>query len=155
METAGVPVWTPRLVRTGGFFFEDGLTLGGELLGRSDRPTAVLCGNDLQALGVYEAARLAGLRIPDDVSVVGFDGVGVTNWCGPPMTTVRPTLPRDGGGGGQPAAHAHRRTDAGAYTDRVADHAGGAGQHRASRLGLSRPPRVGRHHRRPPAETIR
>ena len=88
METAGVPV-DPRLVRTGRFFFEDGLTLGGELLGRSDRPTAVLCGNDLQTLGVYEAARLAGLRIPDDVSVVGFDGVGVTNWCGPPMTTVR------------------------------------------------------------------
>jgi LacI family xylobiose transport system transcriptional regulator len=88
METAGVPV-DPRMVRSGRFFFEDGLSLAGELLALPDRPTAVLCGNDLQALGVYEAARQAGLRIPDDLSVVGFDGIGVTNWCGPPLTTVR------------------------------------------------------------------
>jgi LacI family transcriptional regulator, xylobiose transport system transcriptional regulator len=87
METAGVPV-DPGLIRTGRFFFEDGLAMGGDLLERADRPTAVLCGNDLQGLGVYEAARRAGLRIPDDLSVVGFDDIGATNWCGPPMTTV-------------------------------------------------------------------
>jgi LacI family transcriptional regulator, repressor for deo operon, udp, cdd, tsx, nupC, and nupG len=87
METAGVPV-DPQLIRTGRFWFEDGLALGGELLGRPRRPTAVLCGNDLQALGVYEAARMAGLRVPRDLSVVGFDGIAATLWCGPPMTTV-------------------------------------------------------------------
>ncbi len=78
----------PRLVRTGRFWFDDGLALGGELLGLPDRPTAVLCGNDLQALGVYEAARQAGIRIPQDLSVIGFDGTTTALWCGPPMTTV-------------------------------------------------------------------
>jgi LacI family transcriptional regulator, xylobiose transport system transcriptional regulator len=87
METMGVPL-DPRLVRTGRFWFDDGLTLGGELLALPDRPTAVLCGDDLQALGVYEAARQAGLRIPHDLSVVGFDNIANTLWCGPPMTTV-------------------------------------------------------------------
>jgi LacI family xylobiose transport system transcriptional regulator len=88
METAGVPL-DPRLVRTGKFYVEVGLALGLELLRLADRPTAILCGNDLQALGVYEAARQAGLRVPDDLSVVGFDDIEPTRWCGPPMTTVR------------------------------------------------------------------
>jgi LacI family xylobiose transport system transcriptional regulator len=87
METAGVPV-DPQLVRTGRFWFDDGLALGGELLSLPHRPTAVLCGNDLQAFGVYEAARQTGLRIPQDLSVVGFDGITATLWCGPPLTTV-------------------------------------------------------------------
>jgi LacI family transcriptional regulator, xylobiose transport system transcriptional regulator len=53
------------------------------------RPTAILCGNDLQALGVYEAARRAGLRIPSDLSVVGFDDIPAARWSPPPLTTVR------------------------------------------------------------------
>jgi LacI family xylobiose transport system transcriptional regulator len=88
METAGVTV-DPQLVRTGQFNFDDGLALGHQLLSLPHRPTAVLCGNDLQALGVYEAARQTGLRIPQDLSVVGFDGIESTRRCGPPMTTVR------------------------------------------------------------------
>ena len=55
-------------------------------------PTAIVCGNDLQALGVYEAARLAGRRIPQDLSVVGFDDIPYTMFCGPPMTSVRQPL---------------------------------------------------------------
>jgi LacI family xylobiose transport system transcriptional regulator len=88
LEISGVPL-EPRLVRTGEFFFEDGLALGRELLGQPDPPTAVLCGNDLQALGVFEAARQLGLRIPLDLSVVGFDGIDAGTWCGPALTTVR------------------------------------------------------------------
>jgi len=88
LEISGVPL-EPRLVRTGRFFFEDGLALGHELLSHPDPPTAVLCGNDLQALGVYEAARQLGMRIPQDLSVVGFDGIDPGSWCGPPLTTVR------------------------------------------------------------------
>ncbi|MEJ3742776.1 substrate-binding domain-containing protein [Actinomycetes bacterium KLBMP 9797] len=91
LEAAGVPLEEP-LVRIGSYAFEDGLRLAGELLGLPERPTAVLCGDDLQALGVYEAARRAGLRIPYDLSVVGFNEIPNTNWCGPPMTTVRPPL---------------------------------------------------------------
>ncbi|WP_344491477.1 LacI family DNA-binding transcriptional regulator [Glycomyces endophyticus] len=79
-----------RLVRTGMWFsYEEGLAHGRDLLRLADPPTAVLCGNDLQALGVYEAARQAGVRIPGDLSVVGFDDISYARWCGPPLTTVR------------------------------------------------------------------
>jgi len=92
LEAAGVPL-DERLVRNGPWFaFEDGLNHGRELLRLTDRPTAILCGNDLQAFGVYEAARQLGMRVPADVSVVGFDDISPTGWCGPPMTTVRQPL---------------------------------------------------------------
>ena len=45
-----------------------------------NRPTAIFAGNDLQALGVYEAARELGLRIPEDLSVVGFDDLPIARW---------------------------------------------------------------------------
>ena len=89
LDAEGIPL-DHRLVRTGWWFaFEDGLNHGRELLRLADPPTAILCGNDLQALGVYEAARHAGRRIPDDLSVVGFDDITPAMWCGPAMTTVR------------------------------------------------------------------
>jgi LacI family xylobiose transport system transcriptional regulator len=89
MEAAGQPL-DARLLRFGlSFSFEDGLHHGRELLRLADRPTAVVCGNDLQAFGVYEAARQAGLRIPDELSVIGFDDVAYAQWSGPALTTVR------------------------------------------------------------------
>lgn len=89
LAAAQVPL-DESLVRTGIWFsFEDGLNHARELLRLPDPPTAVLCGNDLQGLGVYEAARQVGIRIPDDLSVVGFDDIPHTRWCGPSMTTVR------------------------------------------------------------------
>ncbi|WP_254549168.1 LacI family DNA-binding transcriptional regulator [Catellatospora tritici] len=62
------------------------------LLDRPDRPTAIFAGNDLQALGVYQAARSLGLRIPADVSVVGFDDLPVAALVDPPLTTVHQPL---------------------------------------------------------------
>jgi DNA-binding LacI/PurR family transcriptional regulator len=91
MDAAGVPV-DPALVRTSTLYVEGGLRDGTELLRLPDPPTAVFCSNDLQALGMYEAARRAGVRIPDDLSVVGFDDLSFTQWAGPPMTTVRQPL---------------------------------------------------------------
>jgi LacI family transcriptional regulator, xylobiose transport system transcriptional regulator len=91
MDAAGAPI-DPELVRSCRFYYEDGLRHGEELLRLPDPPTAVFCGNDLQALGVYEAARRAGLRIPEDLSVVGFDDLEFTKWCGPPLTTIRQPL---------------------------------------------------------------
>lgn len=76
-------------MREGAFDVASGLKHGRDLLGQKDRPTAVVCGNDLQALGVYEAARQAGLVVPRDLSVVGFDDLEYARWCGPTMTTVR------------------------------------------------------------------
>src|SRR5690606_11828540 len=91
LETAGLPV-DPRLVVTGDFHHEAGYRQGLALLRRPDRPTAVFAGNDLQALGLYEAARELGLRIREDVSVVGFDDLPIARWVGPPLTTVRQPL---------------------------------------------------------------
>lgn len=91
LETSGLPM-DPELVREGEFHHEDGYTAGLELLRLPDPPTAIFAGNDLQALGVYEAARELGLRIPEDLSVVGFDDLPLTRWIGPPLTTVRQPL---------------------------------------------------------------
>ncbi|GGR33478.1 hypothetical protein GCM10010251_57200 [Streptomyces aurantiogriseus] len=71
---------------------EDGCAAARPLLALPDRPTAIFTANDLQALGVYQAAREAGLRIPDDLSVVGFDDLPVVAWMDPPLTTVHQPL---------------------------------------------------------------
>jgi LacI family xylobiose transport system transcriptional regulator len=89
LVAGGAPL-DENLLRPGIWFsFEDGRTHAAELLRLDDPPTAILCGNDLQAFGVYEAARQAGVRIPDELSVVGFDDISYGGWCGPPLTTVR------------------------------------------------------------------
>ena len=77
------------LMRAGPFTFDAGFTAAVELLDRPDRPTAVFASNDAQALGLIEAARTLGLRIPQDVSVVGFDDMPAATWSAPPLTTIR------------------------------------------------------------------
>ncbi|MBW8741143.1 MAG: LacI family DNA-binding transcriptional regulator [Acidobacteria bacterium] len=55
----------------------------------SDRPpTGVICSSDLMAIGVLQEAAAQGLRVPDDLSVVGFDGIDATRWTKPALTTV-------------------------------------------------------------------
>ena len=91
LEEAGVPA-TADLVVEGDFSHESGFEQGGRLLGRPDPPTAVFAASDQMALGLYEALRKRGLRVPDDVSVVGFDDLPVARWASPPLTTVRQPL---------------------------------------------------------------
>ncbi len=59
---------------------------------RGRRPTAVLTMSDATAIGVLSAARLLHLRVPDDLSVVGFDDLPISRWFSPPLTTVRQPL---------------------------------------------------------------
>ena len=70
----------------------DATTLGGRLLAGPDRPTAILCFSDLIARGVLDAARAAGLAVPRDVTVVGFDDDPLAVVAGPALTTVRQDL---------------------------------------------------------------
>lgn len=91
MDEADVP-FDRDLVRYGNFHVQEGVTEGRALLRLPDPPTAIFAGNDLQALGVYQAAREARLHIPEDLSVVGFDDLPVATWVGPPLTTVRQPL---------------------------------------------------------------
>ncbi|MFC4590831.1 LacI family DNA-binding transcriptional regulator [Sphaerisporangium corydalis] len=88
LERAGIPA-DDRLVEHGDLCFSSGLELALALLARPEPPTAIFAGDDEQALGVYAAARRRGLRVPDDLSVVGFGDVPVSQWVTPPLTTVR------------------------------------------------------------------
>ncbi|GAA4174370.1 LacI family DNA-binding transcriptional regulator [Gryllotalpicola koreensis] len=93
LDSAGI---RPRRdwIRPGKFHHDDGLSQGIELL-RADpdeRPTAIFASSDLQALGVYDAARSLGLDVPGDVSVVGYDDLAIAKWAGPAMTTIRVPL---------------------------------------------------------------
>jgi len=91
LERAGAS-FDETLVRNGDFHHEGGFQRGGELLDLAKPPTAIFAGSDQQALGVYEAARQRGLRIPQDLSVVGFDDLPTARWVSPPLTTVRQPL---------------------------------------------------------------
>ncbi|MFE4758179.1 LacI family DNA-binding transcriptional regulator [Streptomyces mirabilis] len=79
----------PCLIKRGAFRFEPAYAAAVELFALDEPPTAVFCGNDLEAFGVIEAARVHGLRVPDDVSVVGFDDTAAAATSAPPLTTVR------------------------------------------------------------------
>ena len=81
-----------ELVSHGRFPVEEGIDRGRVLLRMPDPPTAIVTGDDLQALGVYQAARELRLHIPEDLSVVGFDDLPVARWVGPPLTTIRQPL---------------------------------------------------------------
>ena len=91
LESAGLAI-DPALIRSGRFVRADGELHGRELLRLPDRPTAIFAGSDNHALGVYTAAREAGLRIPRDLSVVGFDDLEIATLIGPPLTTIRQPL---------------------------------------------------------------
>jgi LacI family transcriptional regulator len=91
LEEAGQVV-DDTLIRQGDFNHESGFAAATELLALSERPTAIFASNDTMALGVFEAARRRGLRIPEDLSVVGFDDLPEARWSPPPLTTVRQPL---------------------------------------------------------------
>ncbi|OAL14998.1 LacI family transcriptional regulator [Streptomyces noursei] len=91
MTMAGLPV-DPRHVRFGDFHVQGGFSRAMELLEGPGRPTAIFAGSDLQALGVLEAARLKGLGVPRDLSVVGYDDVPLAQWSSPALTTVHQPL---------------------------------------------------------------
>lgn len=74
-------------------FPELGRTAARELLATERPPTAIVAVNDMCALGVSAGARDAGLRVGQDISVVGFDDIVLADLATPPLTTVRQPLP--------------------------------------------------------------
>jgi LacI family transcriptional regulator len=91
LESAGIAV-DEILIRAGDFYHESGFDGGNALLELPERPTAIFAASDQMAFGVYEAVRRHGLRVPDDISVVGFDDLPEVRWSSPPLTTVRQPL---------------------------------------------------------------
>ncbi|WP_346622861.1 LacI family DNA-binding transcriptional regulator [Blastococcus montanus] len=91
LETAGLP-YDPELVVEGDFGYASGAGAADRLLTLAHPPTAVFAANDQMALGVYEGIRRRGMRVPEDVSVVGFDDLPEARWSSPPLTTVHQPL---------------------------------------------------------------
>ncbi|WP_432937506.1 LacI family DNA-binding transcriptional regulator [Kribbella sp. CA-253562] len=88
MEAAGLPV-PKEYIWLREFLYDDGLAGGAALLDLPEPPTAIFAGSDEVALGAMEAARARGLRVPEDLSVVGFDDTQVARLASPQLTTVR------------------------------------------------------------------
>ena len=82
-----------KLVAEGNFSIISGYTAMQRLLSLQQRPTAVFCTNDEMAIGAQKAAREAGLKMPQQMSIVGFDNVRFAEYAVPPLTTIsQPTI---------------------------------------------------------------
>ena len=88
LEAAGIR-FDERLVRSGGFTEAGGAAALADLLSLPERPTAVVTANDTMAIGCMGELAGRGLRVPEDLSLIGFDDIPVMRWLNPPLTTVR------------------------------------------------------------------
>jgi LacI family transcriptional regulator len=95
LEQAGLPA-DPTLVVEGSFFQPTGYSGAHALLSLPEPPSAIFAANDDMAFGVIEAARVRGLRIPEDLSIIGFDDIPQAASIHPPLTTVRQPLEQMG-----------------------------------------------------------
>jgi len=86
LATADIP-FDPELVVEGDWSASAGYAATVKLLALKDRPTAIFCQNDRTAIGCYEALKEAGLHIPQDISVVGYDDEEIARHLFPPLTT--------------------------------------------------------------------
>jgi LacI family transcriptional regulator len=91
LASAGLPV-CEDLIRESNFLVEGGYRTACDLLSLSERPTAIFAFNDNMAVGALRAAAEHGLRVPDDVSIAGFDDVQLACVASPRLTTVRQPL---------------------------------------------------------------
>jgi LacI family transcriptional regulator len=95
LDQAGIGL-DPGLLQVGRYTGESAEGPATELLTRHDRPTAIFAANDVMAIRTMEVARNLGLRVPDDVSVVGFDNIPESALATPPLTTIDQSIERMG-----------------------------------------------------------
>lgn len=95
VEAAGLPASIVELIPAPAWKIREGRTVGLELAARrpEDRPTAVFCANDMLALGLLQELVLHGIRVPEDIAIVGFDDLEWASVATVPLTSVR--QPRD------------------------------------------------------------
>ena len=87
MERAGLAIPDGYRI-TGDFEFNGGFEAMQKLLTQKPRPQAVFSGNDAMAFGAYQALYQAGLRVPDDMAVIGYDDIELASYMTPPLTTI-------------------------------------------------------------------
>ncbi|HBM2234979.1 TPA: DNA-binding transcriptional regulator CytR [Escherichia coli] len=78
----------PQYIARGDFTFEAGSRAMQQLLDLPQPPTAVFCHSDVMALGALSQAKRQGLKVPEDLSIIGFDNIDLTQFCDPPLTTI-------------------------------------------------------------------
>lgn len=78
----------PAYTITGDFSFAAGARAVTNLLSLPEPPTAIFCHSDVMAIGAMQQAKRLGLRVPQDISIVGFDDIQFAEFCDPPLTTV-------------------------------------------------------------------
>ena len=88
LEQAGIAI-QPQLILRGDFQYQSGYHAAQRLFGNRSMPTAIFACNDLMAIGAYRFAHEKGLRIPDQLSIVGFDDIRLAAYAYPPLTTIR------------------------------------------------------------------
>jgi DNA-binding LacI/PurR family transcriptional regulator len=88
LEECGIAP-NPAWIVEGDHTMEGGIACMERLLSAKKRPTAVMCSNDMTAIGVLHKLYRAGLRVPDDLSVIGFDDIHIAEVTTPPLTTVQ------------------------------------------------------------------
>jgi LacI family transcriptional regulator len=91
LQSHGIP-FDPQLVYEGDFMQPQGYLNAQKLLSLPEPPTAIFASNDMMAFGVMEAARERGLRLPEDLSIIGFDDIPQAAHVHPTLTTVRQPL---------------------------------------------------------------
>ncbi|MCK4518730.1 MAG: substrate-binding domain-containing protein [Candidatus Omnitrophica bacterium] len=84
--------YNEKIVGYGDFNEEGGYEEMKRILYGSFKPTAMFCANDIMAIGAMRAIKEKGLRVPDDIAVVGFDDIEAAAVVEPPLTTIRPPL---------------------------------------------------------------
>lgn len=87
LQAANVP-FAEELLCPGDFTLQAGHKAAGELLQLAEPPSAIFCENDEMAIGAIQRLKQQGLRVPDDVSVAGFDDISFAAFCDPPLTTI-------------------------------------------------------------------
>lgn len=88
LAAAGIP-FDPALLAEGDWSFQSGYRAAQALLARGQSFSALFAHNDQMAVGALRALREAGRRVPEDVSVVGYDDIPLAEYCDPPLTTLR------------------------------------------------------------------
>ena len=82
-------LYKEEYLQIGDFSMESGYIMMKEILKLEDRPTAVFCGNDSIAMGAYKAIRENKLKIPEDISIIGFNDLKLSQYSIPPLTTIK------------------------------------------------------------------
>jgi LacI family transcriptional regulator len=91
LKAAGIP-FDPGIVSAGEYRMQEGASAARELLTGENRPTAIFAANDLSAIGALATARELGFRVPEDLSVMGYDDIPDAAAADPPLSTVAQPL---------------------------------------------------------------